>query len=241
MKRITFILVGLAALLLATPAVAQGGSPPIPNPPAPDIYVLDTLNWMDAVQEREINTIARQLAAEGEAEIYVATLDDCGNDKTQYRRDIFNAWNIGSQKKNGGLLILVCWYGGDPSRRSVEVRTDERMQQVIPDALTAKTAEDNFVPAFKADQPGTGLVNMVRVFDDSIRHPSPANPLLAFISQYNMEAIGLGVAFLIVLIFAQINKSTRGNASGSDYSSGHYGGGGGDGGGGDGGGSSTGF
>ena len=127
-------------------------------------------------QEQEINTIAGQLDSEGKAQIYVATVDNCGIDKTQYRHDIFNSWEIGTQKNNGGLLILVCWYGGDKSRRSVEIKTDTKMQIIIPDAVTAKTAESNFVPAFQENQPGTGLVKMVLIFDGIIRGTKSAPP-----------------------------------------------------------------
>src|SRR5688500_10211502 len=110
MNRKLFFFIGLAALLFATPVSAQSGKPPLPNPPRSNSYVLDTLNWLSESQEQEINTIARQLNAEGEAQIYVVALNDCGGDKTQYRREIFNTWNIGTQKKDGGVLILVCWY-----------------------------------------------------------------------------------------------------------------------------------
>jgi uncharacterized protein len=170
MKCKLFLLIGLATLLFfTTPVKAQSKNPPLPNPPPQYNYVLDTLNWLSASQEQDINTIARQLDLEGKAQIYVATLNNCGIDKTLYRSDLFNAWKIGAQKNNGGLLILVCWYDGDQSQRSVEVKTDAKMQIIIPDAVTAKTAENNFVPAFKENQPGAGLVKMVMTFNGIIR------------------------------------------------------------------------
>ena len=232
-----FFLLGLAALLFATPVSAQSGKPPIPNSPPSNSYVLDTLNWLSESQEQEINTIARQLNSEGEAQIYVATLDDCGSDKTEYRRDIFNAWKIGAQKRDGGLLILVCWYAGDKSRRSVEVKTDEKMQSIIPDALTATTAENNFVPAFKENQPGVGLVNMVMVFDNVIRGEKPA--ILPF-SRQQIITVGLIIVFGILLFFLFLRDKKGGSGSdGGWYDRGESDGGysGGD----DGGGSSTSF
>jgi uncharacterized membrane protein YgcG len=244
MKRIIIIIIALATLLLTTPAIAQSEFPPIPNPPASGSYVLDTLNWLGAAQEHEINAIARQLDEEGKAEIYVATWDDCGKDKTQYRREIFDRWNIGSQKEYGGLLILVCWYGGDPSRRSVEVKTDEKMQQVIPDAVTAKTAEDEFVPAFIEDHPGRGLVAMVKVFDGIIRHETTSNSLQSLISQINIGSFVIGlilVLFTINQIIGAFRGTWSGGWDGDNYGGGGDFGGGVGGGGGDGGGSSTGF
>ena len=200
MNRKIFILIELATILLATPVHAQSGAPSIPSPPSSNNYVLDTLNWLSEAQEQEINKIARQLDLEGKAQIYVATLDNCGNDKTQYRREIFNTWKIGAQKSNGGLLLLVCWYGGDTSRRSVEVKTDEKMQRIIPDALTATTAENKFVSAFQENQPGRGLVDMVMVFDNTIRRKKPSGALPSFPFQINVELLVFGLIFIIMVI-----------------------------------------
>ena len=228
-----FLLAALAALLFVAPVNAQSGEPPIPNPPSSNSYVLDTLNWLSESQEQEINTIARQLDSENKAQIFVATLDDCGSNKTQYRRDIFNTWKIGTQKSDGGLLILVCWYGGDKSRRSVEVKTDEKMQKVIPDAVTATTAENNFVPAFKENQPGTGLVKMVMAFDNVIRNEksaSTSSALASWVSE-NMIWILFGVImFLLMIDWKRIWRGegfgwVSGNGDGGDYGSGGDGGG----------------
>jgi uncharacterized membrane protein YgcG len=223
MNRKLFFLIGLATLLFTPPVNAQSGGPPIPNPPPSNSYVLDTLNWLSESQEQEINTIARQLDSEGKAQIYVATLDDCGSDKTQYRRDFFNTWKIGTQKSDGGLLILVCWYRGDKSQRSVEVKTDEKMQSVIPNALTATTAENNFVPAFKENQPGVGLVNMVMVFDNVIRGEKPAS--LPF-SPQQIITVGLIIVFGILLFFLFLRDKKGGSSSdGGWYDRGESGGG----------------
>ncbi len=126
-----FFFIGLTALLFTTSVNAQSGEPPIPNSPPSNSYVLDILNWLSESQEQEFNTIARQLDSEGKAQIYVVTLNNCGSDKTQYRRDIFNAWEIGAQKSDGGLLILVCWYDGEKSQRSVKVKTDKKYNALI--------------------------------------------------------------------------------------------------------------
>ena len=243
MNRKLFLLIVLAVLFFTTRVHAQGGEPPVPAEPQSDVYVLDTLGWLDESQEGMINVIARKLDAEGTAQIYVATLDDCGSDKTQYKRDIFAAWKVGTEKTSGGLLILACWYGGDTSRRSIEVRTDEKMQSVVSDALSAKTAEDNFVPAFKENEPGVGLVKMVVAFDKVIRGEKPAEIPLSLI------VIGTMAGTILLIVLAAIDWKRLRNGEGFGWVSGegsgsggeYYGGGDGGGGGGDGGGSSTGF
>jgi len=249
MKSRLFFLIVLVVFLFTVPANAQSGEPPIPNSPPSNNYVLDTLNWLSESQEQEINTIARQLDSEGKAQIYIATLDDCGNDKIQYRRDVFNAWKIGTQKSDGGLLILVCWYDWDKSQRSVEVKTDEKMQRVIPDSLTATTAENYFIPAFKENQPGVGLVKMVKAFDNIIRGKNSVNNPLSFFSQISDNLYVILFVIIIILLSIDWKRLMRGEGfgwrggnDGGDYYGGDGGGGdsgGGDGG--DGGGSSTNF
>jgi len=244
MKHRFFTVLGIISLFLTTRVHAQSSEPPIPTPPSANEYVLDTLNWLSDAQEQEIAIIAHQLDVEGKAQIYVATLDDCGRNKAQYRRDVFHAWEIGSQKQNGGLLILVCWYGGDMSQRSVEIKTDETMQRIIPDALTATTTEEEFVPAFQENQPGVGLVKMVITFDNIIRNHKPA--VVAASSPQDINVGWFAIGLIIVLIL--LNRVFKGGTGGGWFGSGDFGSGGsfgGDGGsssgGGDGGGSSTSF
>jgi uncharacterized protein len=244
MKHRLFTILGILSLFLTKHVHAQSGEPPIPNLPSANEYVLDTLNWLSDAQEQEIDIIARQLDVEGKAQIYVATLDDCGSNKTQYRRDIFDAWNIGSQKQNGGLLILVCWYEGDTSQRSVEIKTDEKMQRIISDALTAAITEKEFVPAFQENQPGVGLVEMVITFDNIIRNHKPAVAVASSPRDINVGWFVIGLTIVLILL----NRVFKAGAGGGWFGGGDFGSGGsfgGDSGGGsggsDGGGSSTSF
>ena len=128
--------------------LAQGSEPPIPPAPIDGSVVLDTLNWLSSAQEAEINSINKKLDDDGIAQMAVVTLDDCGGDKVKFRNDLFRAWGIGHKNDNDGLLIMVCWYGGDPSRRSVEQTTGLGMEGFLPDELTSKIAKRTLYPLF---------------------------------------------------------------------------------------------
>src|SRR5262245_15489809 len=99
---------------------AQGMEPPVPPPPTDGNVVLDTIGWLTAAQESEINSVNTKLDEEGIAQLGIVTLDDCGDDKQKFRNDLFRAWGIGYADDNDGLLILVCWYGGDPLIKQAE-------------------------------------------------------------------------------------------------------------------------
>src|SRR5512139_3522403 len=120
MKRRIALLTGILLLLGVVSAKAQGEQPPIPPAPSSGKYIYDELDWLTPEQEGNINSVVQKLDQDGVAEIALVTLDDCGLDKQSFRKSLFDRWGIGHADDNDGLLILVCWYGGDASRRSVE-------------------------------------------------------------------------------------------------------------------------
>lgn len=183
-------------------ALAQE-NPPIP--PAPQgTFILDTLDWLTPAQEAEINVINEKLDLEGIAQIAVVTLDDCGADKKKFRHELFNTWGIGHANDNDGLLILVCWYGGDKGRRSVEQEIGYGLETTLPGTLTDGVAKQYFVTAFEATHPGEGLVAMVKRYD-GLLHPLSASQSLTFIF---LGVLGF-VAVLIIVLLARrqpVNK-----------------------------------
>jgi len=170
--------------------------------------VLDTLSWLTPSQETEINSINKKLDEEGIAQIAVVTLDDCGGDKQKFRNELFRTWGIGHSDDNDGLLIMVCWYEGDQSRRSVEQETGYGLEGTLPDVLTARIAKELFVPAFQADQPGNGLVSMVKRYDSLLRQDGQVSQStqLAQSTQSTSRSlpINTNLAYLIIGILGSI-------------------------------------
>ena len=213
----------LASVLLPMTAFAQGNQPEIPTPPPAGTYVLDTLEWLTPQQEADINAVVSKLDSEKLAEIAVVTLDDCGGDKQKFRNDLFREWGIGHADDNDGLLIMICWSGGDKSQRSLEQEVGYGLEGTIPDLLTSKVAKQYFVPAFSTGVPdnevvwtgkaGEALVTMVKAYDGVIRGNTPAElqqqpmtedeawaQLLS--STFLGLSCGLWIIILIVLLFA---------------------------------------
>lgn len=186
MKKSAIALVSIFLLTLFLPitVLAQGDQPNVPTPPPAGVYILDTLDWLTPAQEAEINNAVAKLDSDQLAEIAVVTLDNCGEDKLKFRNDLFREWGIGHADDNDGLLIMVCWYGGDKSRRSLEQEVGYGLEGTIPDLLTSKVAKQYFVPAFStgvADtevvwtgKAGEALTTMVRAYDGIIRGNTPS-------------------------------------------------------------------
>ena len=78
----------------------------IPNPT--DNYYLDEENLLDDSTKENINKTNRQLEDKTGSQVVVMTLANPeGLDGNYYGTEIFNAWKIGDQKKDNGVLILL--------------------------------------------------------------------------------------------------------------------------------------
>lgn len=199
--KLTLLLLTLT-VFMATSALAQGEQPPIPAPPPEGKYVLDELGWLLGKDEARINTIVRQLDQDGLAEIAVVTLNDCGSNKTAFRKELFDTWGIGHADDNDGLLILVCWYDGDPNQRSVEQVYGPGLNRILSTAKTDQIAQDNFVPAFHMNKPGDGLLAMIKSYDELLRMANnPSGRLAGF---WEILPSWLQIAFLSLLMIGGI-------------------------------------
>lgn len=210
MNRILSALMIPILLSIPSHAFAQGDEPPIPSKPKEGVYILDALDWLTPAQESAINIIAGNLDAGEIAQLAVVTWDDCGSDRQAFRKDIFDSWEIGHKNDQDGLLILVCWYGGDDSRRSVEQVTGPGIVKTLPDALTSRIAKEYFIPAFEKGATGDGLLAMVQAYDDILRDggqtlKSPSSSNIFFV------IVMLGTLPGILLSTLYVNIRSSGN------------------------------
>lgn len=217
MKTKTILFIAFILSFLALPVHAQSTEPPIPPSPSGGSYVLDQLDWLTAEQESRINSIIQSLDKDGVAEISVVTLNDCGSDKRAFRKSLFDTWGIGHANDNDGLLILVCWYGGDPSRRSVEQLYGRGLNGILTSSKTDQVAQDHFVYYFQKDKPGDGLIEMVRTYNAILRkggvsnHPSnPIGQYILGLDSGTKFTLGMLLVAAILLVLNQfLPRSVR--------------------------------
>ena len=219
-----FLLLAFASLIF-TPVHAQGAEPPIPTAPVDGKYVVDELDWLTGKDEARINAIVSGLDNDGVAEIAVVTLNDCGADKEAFRKELFDTWGIGHADDDDGLLILVCWYGGDESRRSVEQLYGPGLSRALSSSKTDQIAQENLVSAFRLNRPGDGLVEMVKAYDALLRNPMASNDFFTSAITYwksmdggSQVLLGMIVVVLIISIKERFFSSSRGgNSNGERY------------------------
>lgn len=107
---------GLAGVLLTvlllmglTPAVLAA----VPDRPE-NKYVLDSAGVISSSTEREIVKENQELFRECGAEVVIVAVDFLGGQDIQdYTYELFNSWEIGSQERNNGILLVMAIAEGD--------------------------------------------------------------------------------------------------------------------------------
>lgn len=141
--------------LFALPAKAELSFPD--RPPA-GVYVVDTANMLDPVEEQVINDMAGRLLADEQIPLIVVTILALnlhgaeGMGVERYAQALFDHWGIGSQDRNYGMLVLVS---------SVDRRARIEFGAGFGGRYNAEAEhvmQDIMIPAFKNYDYGGGLV-----------------------------------------------------------------------------------
>jgi uncharacterized protein len=206
MKRILMALVGLVA---AQSAGAQHVS--FPGPPAAGIYHVDEAGVLGPGERHEIDRIAAELLAEHDVPLVAVTLPSlasrgaAGYTIERYATELFNAWGIGSQNRNLGMLLLV---SVADRRARIELGADWGLEY---DAVAADIMQTLMVPEFRSARFAEGTLAGARGLDAMARGlalPSPRRPwwILPLVG-----AVMLGVG---ALSFSLLNSGRSGAAWG---------------------------
>lgn len=134
--------------------------------PRPVGWVSDTANVISPADERALNERIDRLQTDRGAEIAVVTVDAVGSDTTpkQFATELFNAWGIGSDERDDGLLVLLV-----VGQRRLEMETGYGLEGALPDGWLGAMQADHMVPRFKVGDYGGGLVAGVEAVDLRLR------------------------------------------------------------------------
>ena len=136
------LLLVLALLLVAGSGRAQT-TPPRPNPPR---LVNDLAGLM---RPDEANALEQKLVAYNDStssQIAVVTVPSLDGDEiANYAQRLYEAWGIGQQGKNNGILVLVA-----AQEHQARIQTGYGLEGAVPDALAKRIISNTLVPAFPA-------------------------------------------------------------------------------------------
>jgi uncharacterized protein len=245
----------LALLLLAVlvPARARADAT-YPERPGDREFVADEANLLSQEDRQQIVGICDRLLTERKIPILVVTISSMadfgasGWSIERYARSLFDAWGIGFQDWNRGMLLLVSV--GDRKAR-IELGFDwagtrNRESQQVMDTLV--------IPAFKKGEFSRGILDGVRGLDAIARDlelPKRPTPLWVWLMWAGFVGLGVftavslarrgasgwawllwaGVFTVLFLVLKGLAKGAASGGGGGGWSGGSFGGGGGGGGG----------
>lgn len=121
-----------------------------------------------SVEQRErLESDLAELERATSAEVAVVTIPALGGRAVEdYATALFNAWGIGKQDRDNGVLILV-----SPADRAMRIEVGYGLEPVLPDGLAGAIIRETFLPRFRENRIADGIVEgSARVIDIVRRH-----------------------------------------------------------------------
>jgi uncharacterized protein len=114
-------------------------------PPVPNGYVLDTAGVFSSEQKAALETRLGQLEQSTTVEVAVFVFPSLeGGDMFLYTQEVFDAWKIGDEGIDNGLLIAI-----STQDREWRIHTGYGLEGTLPDSLAYRIGTRKMVPLLK--------------------------------------------------------------------------------------------
>lgn len=135
-------------VLSGMPARGAFEVPPLRHP------VTDLAGIVEPSHEQTLNRVLQKVWREAGVQLAVLTLPSIdGLTIEQASIQVADAWQLGTQKEDKGLLILVVT---DIRRMRIEV--GQGLEGAVPDAIAKRIIDETMTPLFKAGQSSNGIL-----------------------------------------------------------------------------------
>lgn len=224
--------------LASSPVYSQSATPfSINDSPlgAPTSPVMDYAGVLDATTKRNLEQKIIQFrdASNPKVELAVAIVGTTGDrDIFDYSLAVARGWKIGSKDQdNPGALILIA-----VNDRKYYTQVSRDLEDELPDALVGQLQRQNLVPAFRQQNYGKGISDLIDAYINQIRNKGNAETVPTATTEQprqnksSMSVCGIGIC-LIVLIFIilpLLSRSSKRKGRGrddDDWGGGGFGGG----------------
>jgi uncharacterized protein len=141
-----------AALFVVAAVTVTAGAQSLPRLTAP---VNDFAHVIDSESAREIDRRIRALEAKTKDAIVVATVESIGSAGSieEYALKLFEQSGVGQKSKDNGLLIVVA-----KAERKVRIEVGYDLEEFITDGFAGDVIRRQFLPAFRQNEYGAGLL-----------------------------------------------------------------------------------
>lgn len=122
--------------------------------PRPAGAINDFAQVLSGSEVQTLTTLVEEVERDTGAEIAVATVPSLdGRTVEDYATALFAAWGVGQAGKDNGVLVLVA-----PADRAMRIEVGYGLEGVLPDGLAGQIIRETFLPAFRSDAYGRGIV-----------------------------------------------------------------------------------
>lgn len=147
-------------LWLCLPAAAKTSYPQ----PTQDFFVNDFADCLNAADAAEMQKIGEELYQETKAQVVVVTVSSLdGEEIEDYGYDLANAWGIGEEKADSGVLLLLST--GD---RQVRIEVGKGLEGRLTDGKTGRILDNYALPHLKENDYSTGLTETYKAIVNEV-------------------------------------------------------------------------
>lgn len=142
----------LLFLLVASPALVQAVTPPVPAHPSQ--YVVDLAGVIDAGAQARLNTLLRDLETRTTAQMVVLTINSLeGEPMENFSHQTAVKWGIGRKGKDNGVLLTVA-----VKDKKYRIEVGYGLEGPLPDSLVGSIGRKYLVPHFRKGDFAGGIV-----------------------------------------------------------------------------------
>ncbi len=140
-------------LLLCFVLLANLPAHAVPDFPALSGRVVDEAQLLSAENEKALSEKLEAHETTTSNQIVVATVSSLeGYDISDYAIQLARHWQIGTEEKNNGIVILVA-----PNERKVRIEVGYGLEGILPDVLAGQIIRKEILPAFKENEYPKGI------------------------------------------------------------------------------------
>jgi len=201
---------GLRSCAVALLVVAATVTMPAQSLPRLTAPVNDFAHLIDSESAREMDRRIRALEAKTKDAIVVATVDTIGSAGSieEYAVKLFEQAGIGQKSKDNGLLIVVA-----KAERKVRIEVGYDLEQFINDGFAGDVIRRQFLPAFKQNDYGAGLLAGTTVIINRIAEKRGVTlddvPKAAANENGRGSRLGILPFILLIILMLVISRTRR--------------------------------
>ena len=197
-------IIGIAILLLVP--LWSSAQDRLPVPEAPQSWVNDYAGVFSAAEKSALERKLNEFEYRTSTQIFIITLDDNGGyPASDLAPRVGEAWGVGQQGKDNGLLVLM-----DMQENDVFISTGYGLEEYIPDIIAYRIVQNEMIPNFRNGDFYGGMDAGVDVMISLLDGKFTAEEYRKQSSSRGGSTIG-GIIFMIILfslIFGGRRRST---------------------------------